>query len=65
VGRGPAVRRAGDAAIVALHVQGGLIVAAVCLCLRISVQRLLGGVGATVPGHTAPIIIIKKWKITP
>jgi hypothetical protein len=36
VGRGPAGGRASDAAIVALHVLGGLIVAAVSLCLRIS-----------------------------
>jgi hypothetical protein len=45
VGRGPAGGRASDAAIVALHVRGGLIVAAVSLCLRISVQWLLEGVG--------------------
>ena len=47
MGRGPAGRRAGDAAIVALHVRGarrgGLIVATISLCLRISVKRLLGG----------------------
>ncbi len=39
VGRGPVSipvgGRASDAAIVALHVRGGLIVAAVSLCLRI------------------------------
>ncbi len=44
MGRGPAGGRASDAAIVALHVLGGLIVAVVSLCLRISVQWLLGGV---------------------
>ena len=50
MGRGPAGRRAGDAAVIAIRVRGGLIVATVGLCLRISVQRLLGGVGV----HTAP-----------
>ena len=40
VGRGPAGGRASDAAIVALRVLGGLIVATVGLCLRILKERL-------------------------
>ena len=57
VGRGPPGRKASVAAIVALLVQGGLVVAAVSLCLRISVQRLLGGPKERLGGvgvHAAP-----------
>jgi hypothetical protein len=52
LGRGPAGRRADDAAVVVLLVQGDLAsaITAIFLCLRIGVQRLLGGIRV----HTAP-----------
>ena len=53
VGRGPAGGRAGDAAIVALLVRGGLVLATVSLCLRISAVAFEVG-GGTDGGLQTP-----------